>query len=247
MIFAAAQSNPVQGAIHDNVEEHFRLIHLAAQHSVELLIFPELSVTGYVREQGHKLALTEFDAAINILVDKAEDYNMHIVAGAPIYKNKQLHIGAYMLGPNDYLDMYTKQFLHDGEEKFYVPSQQEAPILSLNDEHFAPAICADIEHEEHPQKASQDGATIYLPSIFYTPASIEGAHGKLSGYAQRNSMDVLMSNYVGSCYGAEAGGRSAFWNNKGDLLGELNATDSGVLVIDKSESKYQVSAHYLCD
>jgi hypothetical protein len=45
-------------------------------------------------------------------------------------------------------------------------------------------------------------------------------------------MTVVMANCVGVCDGEVCGGRSAVWNNKGDLLGGLNDTDEGILIFN---------------
>lgn len=45
-------------------------------------------------------------------------------------------------------------------------------------------------------------------------------------------MTVLMSNCVGRCDDFECGGRTSIWNEKGLLLGQLNATDEGILIIN---------------
>lgn len=44
---AAAQSISVPQDVAANVQEHLRLIHAAARHGVQWLVFPELSLTGY--------------------------------------------------------------------------------------------------------------------------------------------------------------------------------------------------------
>jgi predicted amidohydrolase len=44
---AAAQSRSVRGDIETNVTIHAGYVRLAANHSCNLIIFPELSLTGY--------------------------------------------------------------------------------------------------------------------------------------------------------------------------------------------------------
>lgn len=47
-------------------------------------------------------------------------------------------------------------------------------------------------------------------------------------------MNVLMSNYCGQSLGVASGGQSGFWDENGKLISNLNDTDSGLLVIEKS-------------
>jgi predicted amidohydrolase len=61
-------------------------------------------------------------------------------------------------------------------------------------------------------------------------------HDSLSEYARQNSMNILMSNYCGQLWGTEAGGRSAFWSNNGELIKELPEDNPGLLLINKDEN-----------
>jgi len=47
----------------------------------------------------------------------------------------------------------------------------------------------------------------------------------LSNYARRHCLNIVMSNYGGSCWKLESGGRSAMWTNKGNLIQESNNRD----------------------
>lgn len=47
---AVAQIKPIKGDIPSNVLQHVDFIELAAVNQVDLLIFPELSLTGYEPE-----------------------------------------------------------------------------------------------------------------------------------------------------------------------------------------------------
>jgi predicted amidohydrolase len=47
MILASAQTKPNQGDIQSNLIDHYNLIELASKNNVELIVFPEMSITGY--------------------------------------------------------------------------------------------------------------------------------------------------------------------------------------------------------
>ncbi|WAT04512.1 hypothetical protein O1V64_20520 [Rouxiella badensis] len=49
---AAAQITCVAGNIDVNIQRHSRAVALAAEHGVSLIIFPELSLTGYESRVG---------------------------------------------------------------------------------------------------------------------------------------------------------------------------------------------------
>jgi predicted amidohydrolase len=56
--FGAAQPLAVGGDIDANVLEHSRLARAAAREGASVLVFPELSLTGYEPELGEELAFT---------------------------------------------------------------------------------------------------------------------------------------------------------------------------------------------
>jgi hypothetical protein len=41
-----------------------------------------------------------------------------------------------------------------------------------------------------------------------------------------------MSNFSGESWGSPSAGQSAFWNNKGELIEQMNDTDTGLLLVE---------------
>ncbi|HEX6428827.1 MAG TPA: nitrilase-related carbon-nitrogen hydrolase, partial [Niastella sp.] len=104
--------------------------------------------------------------------------------------------------------------------------------LIIKETSIALAICYEISIPQHAENASTSGAQVYLASVAKTVKGVEKAWTGLSNIAGKYGMTVLMSNSVGMCEDGECGGRSAVWNNKGTLLGELNDMDEGILMLD---------------
>ncbi len=238
MIFAAAQTKPTRFNIEVNLHDHYKFIELASKNNADLIIFPELSITGYERDKAREMAFTVNDERLNKLRKLSVSNNIIIVAGAPILIEEDLFIGSFVIKPDDSVSIYTKHFLHEGEEVYYEPSFTYDPILEFQGEKISLAICADIDHVEHPQEAKKKGATFYMPGIFFSPGGIPNAYKALSDYAQRFSMNILMSNFVGQSWGSDAGGMSGFWNKEGKCVAQLNDTDEGLLLIEKVGKEY---------
>ncbi|WP_427874876.1 carbon-nitrogen hydrolase family protein [Flavobacterium sp. MMS24-S5] len=119
MILAAAQTKPKRGDISSNLLNHYHLIELAAQNGANLIAFPELSITGYERENAEALVFTEDDYRIDHLKELSVRNNIVIIAGAPIRIDSKLFIGEFIIAPDDSVSIYTKQFLHEGEGDFF--------------------------------------------------------------------------------------------------------------------------------
>lgn len=231
MRLAAAQTNPDNKSIDENIEQHLLMIDEASYHKVQLIVFPEMSLTGYAREEAKDLAFKTDDRRLKTLQQKAILYQITIIVGAPIAIQSKLYIGAFIIQPDGLITVYTKQFLHDGEEKFFSPGSDRNTTVRVANEKVAVAICADITNPLHPKNAYINEVNLYVASLFYTPNGIAEAYEQLSSYAKEYQMKVLMANYYGESYGFKAAGKSAFWNKNGELMAQTE-NEEGLLIID---------------
>jgi predicted amidohydrolase len=131
MILASAQTKPKRGDIEYNLKDHYRLIEKASDQGTDLIVFPEMSITGYEREDAYKFTFSENDSRLDNLRKMAHDKKIIIVAGAPIIIDLDLFIGSFILYPNGSISIYTKQFLHLGEEEFFKSSFEYNPIIEF--------------------------------------------------------------------------------------------------------------------
>ena len=241
MILAAAQTVPNDGNIDANLDDHYRLIDVAAEHGADLLIFPEMSLTGYQRSNARSLAFTSDDVRLKTLQERAVNSRMTVIAGAPLLMRSGLHIGAFLLSPDNTVSLYTKRFLHEGEGQFFTPNNDHNPLITVGADCCALAICADIANPLHPAQASALGATIYLASLFYTPNGIREGHEGLASYAREYRFPVLMANYGGVSWGLESGGQSAFWDETGQIQSSLEASGAGLVLARKRDQSWDCS------
>jgi predicted amidohydrolase len=241
MIIAAAQINAVKSEIFRNLEDHERFVLRASEMNAQLIAFPEMSITSYVREEARSLSLTPDDERLDRLRILAKQRSIIIIAGAPIVLKDKLVIGSFVLYPDGTSAIYAKHYLHPGEEEFFSPAFEHNPLILLEDEKIALAICADIDNPQHPADAAKAGATIYMPSIFFSREGIQEAHMMLSSYAKHHSLNIMMANFCGPVWEREAGGGSGFWTTDGTRLGVLDGTRPGLLVAAKHLNRWSVT------
>jgi predicted amidohydrolase len=239
MILTSAQTSPKRFDINSNLIDHYKLIKLAAKNGADLVLFPELSITGYEREKAKELIFEENDSRLNELRKLSIKNQIIVIAGAPIRIDHDLYIGAFIIKPDDTVSIYTKQFLHTGEDIFYQSSFDYNPVIEIKNERISLAICADINNPKHPENAKKKDISIYLAGIFFEPDDMVRAYKTLSSYAEKYSMNVLMSNYTGQSWGLDGGGKSGFWDYSGNLISNLNETDSGLLLIEKMNDSWK--------
>ncbi len=242
MIIASAQIQSEVGRIEANLEKHYYWVLQASHQEVDLMLFPEMSLTGYCRSEAKDLAWTLNDPRLEQLQAYSNDFKMTIIVGAPVLNNGQLYIGSIILSPFQQAIWYAKQYLHEGEEVYFSASMDMNPYIALKGERIQLAICADIANVAHPLAAAKKDCSLYLASIYYTKKGIMEGHACLESYAIKYSMAILMSNYCGQVWQYEAGGKTAFWNADGTRLGLLNTTDEGLLMIEKSEKGWHLKS-----
>ena len=236
MIFAAAQFEPSDN-VSENIMLHERYAEKAAELNAGIIIFPEMSLTGYQKEKAAELSFVSSDERLNVLREISIIENIIIAAGAPLNISNSLYIGIIIFMPDGSERIYTKQYLHTGEDEYFENSFKYNQVIEI-EKRISFAVCADIEEKKHLLKASLAVTDIYCAEIFYTGSAIDHAHEILSSYAKEYEMCVMMSNFCGTSYKLHAGGRSAFWNRKGELIAQMNSSNSGLLIIEERSGNY---------
>jgi predicted amidohydrolase len=251
---AAAQTVPIRGDVDANLEEHVRLARAAAREGVHVLVFPELSLTGYELDLAESLAFSERDARLAPLSDLASAHAITLVAGAPVRIGSRLHLGAFILAPDRTVELYTKHHLGafgesarvDGtvpppERTFFHPGDRD-PLLRFGGHTAAVAICADTGRPTHPQAAANRGADTYLASMFVIPSDFSGDMENLASYAQRHAMAVVFANFGGASGGLASAGASAIWSPRGEQLARLGASGAGIVVASEGAAGWRAKA-----
>ena len=216
---AAVQCTSVPRDVEANARDHARLAALAFARGCQLVLFPELSLTGYDLGLRGEEAVSATDPRLAELRALADAHSAVVVAGAPVVSTRGLHIGAICLLPAGRVQVYTKQCLHEGEEVAFVPGSGGDP-LSLLGKLVGLAICADVTHPEHARSAKERGCAIYAAGCFLTPSGYDADCALLQGYAREHRMAVLMANYAAAGGPVPAAGKSAIWSSDGKRLAQ---------------------------
>jgi predicted amidohydrolase len=228
---AAAQSISIAGDVKSNISRHLRFMEIAADHGVQLLVFPELSLTGYERGLARQLAIRTNDALLRPLQEQAQRTGMIAIIGAPILanENNRIFIGAVVLGNEGEPSVYTKQHLHSGEDAVFTAGETGMTIAAKKTK-VALAICADILQPGHAAQAALSKAKVYAAGVLITEAAYSPETELLRTYAAEHNMAVLMANHGGATGGWNPVGRSAFWA-EGGLLVVAASGEGNLLVI----------------
>ncbi len=230
---AIAQIDSILGDLEANVAKHEAFIREASQAGVELLLFPELSLTGY-RLEDHLLevALDRYDARIQHLAKI--DPQMTVVAGfVEEGTGAQFYNSAIALHQGRVEFLHRKLNLpsygHLEEEKLFASGSYVETFGTGRPWRVSALICADLWNPALVHLAMVHGATLLL-------APINSAHGAVSGefsnphgwrvasqfYAMMYGMPLMMANRVGVEKGAHFWGGSQIIGPRGEILAEAD-------------------------
>lgn len=227
---AVAQVDAKVGNLKANLDHHLKYIDKAIKSGAKLIMFPELSLTGYsLKDSAWEVALSPFDSFFASLKKKSKQIS--IVFG--FVESAENH-GIYN----------SAMFLEDGEvknihRKIYPPTYgmfEEGRYFSCGDRvtafdsklgRFGMLVCEDSWHLSIPYLLARDGAEVIF-SLTASPSRLAGNNpdfqaGKINHeqnrvYARLLSSYVLFSNRVGFEDGVNFWGGSLIVDPNGEML-----------------------------
>lgn len=166
---ALAQLSCRQGAKAENLAKIKKTVARAKNQGTELVIFPELSLTGYVvRDEIYELAERIPGPSTRIMENIARKNDIHIVFGMPeISQNTEatLHNSAVLIGPRGFIGKYHKMYLPTHsifEEKRYFRPGYEVAVFDTELGKIGLIICYDIYFPEVARLARVKGAQLII-------------------------------------------------------------------------------------
>lgn len=231
MKICLAQISSKEGDFDTNISKHHELTEVAISHGADLIVFPELSICAYEPQTAVASALNKEDSRFDTFQQLSDAHQITIGIGIPLKQGKGVAIAMLILQPETEREVYAKEYLHSDEEPWFVSGRSTITTLGSKNE-IALAICYEISVPEHAMEACNEETTIYLSSVAKTASGVEKAANRLSCLAKDRNIITMMSNCTGPCEGQEGGGKSAVWNDQGEILLQLTSNREGLLFFD---------------
>jgi len=231
MRVAIAQIEAIKGNIEENIENHLKWIKQAIQNNADMVVFPELSLTGYEPDLAESLATNQEDTRLDEIQSLSDKNRITIGVGLPTRKEGNVFVSMIIFQPHKERITYSKQYLYPPEKSIFTAGINPL-ILNIESEIISPAICYETSNKAHCEYANQNKATMYLASVLSSIGGIDAELKKLSGIAKNYNMVTCMANYVGKSGGYECAGKSSVWNEKGEIMEQLGDKTEGMIVFD---------------
>ncbi|MGZ8161484.1 MAG: NAD+ synthase [Methylobacter sp.] len=163
---ALAQINFLVGDIAANVDNIIKTaIHARDELGADIVVFPELTITGYPAED--LLLRTDFITAANNAVYQLADRvtGIALVVGFPEYEDGKLYNGAIVLHQGVILARYHKQALPNYgvfDEQRYFSAGDKPCVFEFNGIFIGLTICEDVWQKGIIEATKQAGAELLL-------------------------------------------------------------------------------------
>lgn len=231
LTISAIQYTALDGGIPANVAEHIRLIEDADDHGARLVVFPELSLTGYDLQglSDPEWWVSAGDPRLDGLREICRRTGITAVVGAPFREaDGTPRLASLALHPNGGLEAGFKVWLH-GPERPYFRAGDQTVILDLDGWRIALAICRDAARPVHAGEAAVAGADVYAVSALYAAGEDHRLALHLGARTMDNRMFSVLANLGGTTDSGPSAGGSGFWGPDGLVLRQAAGTGTEVL------------------
>ncbi|MBX7074073.1 MAG: carbon-nitrogen hydrolase family protein [Pirellulales bacterium] len=255
---AAAAVDTKPGQLAENLEKLIHWSGRAASEGARLVLFPELSLTGFIPNhptgeheswlrralaEARQLALPLDCRPLTALAESAKRHNILICAGLLEDAGNLLHNAHVLIGPQGLIGHWRKLHVPMFETPFY-NGGQSAPVVETPLARIGVNICFDALIPESTRLlAVQNVELVLMPFAADPPPATPAGWASWAGAAIRaraveNGVFVVASNYVGSveCAGArqQFPGGGMIVSPRGETLAEWTAAtgECGLIVAD---------------
>lgn len=244
---AVAQINTIVGDLGGNTKKIIEYIKKASKFKTDIVIFPELAITGYPPED---LLLREDFVSENKeylkKIAKETKRLTAIVGFADTFLNPKgtgkkdaIYNAAAVLNKGKIKGVYHKIYLPNYavfDEKRYFQPGQECPVFIINGIVTGINICEDIWYHEGPPRwqAKKGGAEliINISSSPYHSGKGELRKKMISERARENNCHIIYNNLIGGQDELVFDGNSFVFDKKGRLIAEGKQFEEDMIFAD---------------
>ncbi|MCK4669500.1 carbon-nitrogen hydrolase family protein, partial [Candidatus Bathyarchaeota archaeon] len=234
---ALAQISCKRGDKVENIRKIESNTKKAKQQGADLVIFPELSLTGYtLRDRLYELAETIPGHSTTVLEKLANKTGTYIIFGMPELSEKTqatIYNTAVLIGPQGFIGKYRKMYLPTHsvfEEKRYFRPGYQAAAFETDLGKIGLIICYDIFFPEVSRLTRLQGAQVII-CISASPATRRTFFETLTAArAIENTAFLVYVNLVGIEDGLQFWGGSRLVGPNGKVLAKAKYGEEDLVI-----------------
>ena len=234
---ALAQISCRRGDKKANLQKIEEYAKKAKKQKAELVVFPELSLTGYtVRDEIYELAEKIPGPSTSIIEKLAKEIGIHVIFGMPELSEKTeatVYNSAVLIGPEGFIGKYRKMYLPTHsvfEEKRYFRSGYDVGTFETELGKIGLTICYDIFFPEVSRLTRLEGAKLIV-CISASPAVRRAYFETLTiARAIENTAFIVYVNLVGVEDGLQFWGGSRLIGPDGNIIAKAEYDEENMVV-----------------
>jgi NAD+ synthase (glutamine-hydrolysing) len=235
---AAAQLNVVVGDLDGNATRILEAYDAAEAAECDLVVFPELTVTGYPPED--LLFRPAFVAQANEALDKIATRTGRAAAviGYP-QLDRDLHNAAAVCANGRVHGVYRKRLLPNyavfDEQRYFVAPWEPLPLFEIGGVKVGVSICEDAWSPTGPILAEADGGAELIVNLNASPyyaQRLAEREAMLATRAADAAVPILYANLVGGQDELVFDGASLLFDENGVLVARAKQFEADLLVVD---------------
>ena len=242
MRLALAQINAVVGDLDGNRERILAALAEARGQSAEIVVFPELAVTGYPPEDLLLRPAFVRAAEESVRAIAAETKGLTALVGTPWF-DRDLFNACAVCSDGELKALYRKRFLPNYgvfDEERYFASGRELVLLRHGEVLIGPTICEDVWQPGPPATDLALAGAELLVNLSASPYFVGKAEDReemLVTRARDNSAYLAFCNLVGGQDELLFDGHSVVLDDEGEVLARAPGFEEALLVVDLDPSE----------
>ena len=246
---ALAQTNAIIGNLAANFNEILKNVTKVANLQLaDLIIFPELIMTGYPPEDllFRRDFLTHANNLLYELANIAPE--IAVVVGFPEFDGKNVYNSAAVLAGGSVLATYRKQKLPNYgvfDEQRYFSAGNKPCVFEFKGQFFGLTICEDVWHSDVIQATKEAGAEMLLTlnaSPFYA-GKMQERETVISQHVKAAALPLIYVNMVGAQDELVFDGNSFVMNSNGEVVFHADefVEEMSVVTFENNEPQKQIA------
>jgi NAD+ synthase (glutamine-hydrolysing) len=245
MKIALAQLNYKAGDFENNILKTKIAINKAKKQNVDLIVFSELSISGYPLQDFLKshAFIEQCDKSISLIAKECN--GIAAIIGSPLFNKKKLYNSAFFLNQGEIKSIYSKTVLSDYNafnEYYYFEPNKKFETINHKKLRIALTISDDLYDTDNIN--AMDKLIEQQPDIIINIAASPFNYNKkeirkniLLKNAKKYKLPLFYVNQIGGQTGLLFDGGSMVIDRAGNIIDELNYFKEDFKVYDFDENK----------
>lgn len=246
MLVATAQME-MKWTVEENHSSMMAIIERAAKFGAGMVLFPELSITGFHREIVNEAGKLQEDPQwVEAIRSSCSDNSVFAWIGLPTFEDELIYNSYVLVGPDGELVSEVRKEGLTESEKTLFSSGNERPTSEIEGCNFTAVMCrevADLDHLNSQLCQSELNGIVWPGFLSHgldeAVANREGTAEQAAKVAKSLGCEIVQCNWANSLNKPEMVnlGGSVYLNNLGEVVWRCPEGISGIGFVDLTSSE----------